>query len=282
MSIAQLTDRSMAATPNAPSIPKREKFKWSPLNDEGTFMRIDKRELRIDLTYQRDQVSEIKVVNIARDFNWHAFGALAVVMREDGFYVTDGGHRLRGAMMRDDVSKVPCLVFESAGAAQEAADYLVTNTMTSNVNAIDKFKAQLVKGDSVAQYVKEVVERSGYEICKQHGRYRTKIVSAFIKSASRSRKDFTVAFELVAEICDGDQINANLFGGIDWLVASGCKQILLKDFRDKLISLGQDAINASIIRERHLTGIGGARSSASTILKVLNKGRRTNKIEIPD
>ena len=97
LNILSKVDRSLAPVPNpnrAVAVSKRDKFDWSTGGSRGEFRWIAKNDLNIDSRYQRDQVSEAKVMEIARDWDWLLLGCISVIEREDGsLWVFDGGHQ---------------------------------------------------------------------------------------------------------------------------------------------------------------------------------------------
>lgn len=94
---------------------------------------IPKRQLRIPIDeYQRNEAAGLIAKDIALHFNRIAFGALTVIeRRENGaapaLLVADGGTRLSGALMRDDIDEVLCLVFGNLTKEQEADVFLIIN-----------------------------------------------------------------------------------------------------------------------------------------------------------
>ena len=135
----------------AASVSKREKFSWAEPCTPGTFLMIEKDALNIDGTYQREEVSKSKVLEIARDWDWKLLGTLSVIMRKDGtFWVVDGGHRCRASFFRDDIKELPCMVFEAEDEKTEAKAFVGTNTMKSSVSAYHKHRAAVKTGEPIA------------------------------------------------------------------------------------------------------------------------------------
>lgn len=170
VNILSKVDRSLAPVPNpnrAVAVSKRDKFDWSTGGSRGEFCWIAKNDLNIDSRYQRDQVSEAKVREIARDWDWLLLGCLSVIEREDNtFWVFDGGHRARAAFFRDDVNELPCMVHKVATVNEEAKAFVARNTMVSNVAAYDRYKASVCAEEPIALQVQAILNEFGLTATK--------------------------------------------------------------------------------------------------------------------
>lgn len=160
LNILSKVDRSMAPVPNrSAAVAKRDKFDWSTGGSRGVFRWIAKNDLNIDSRYQRDQVSEAKVRDIARDWDWLLLGCVSVIEREDGsLWVFDGGHRARASFFRDDVKELPCMVHKVATVNEEAKAFVARNTMVSNVAAYDRYKASVCAEEPIAISVQSILD----------------------------------------------------------------------------------------------------------------------------
>lgn len=170
LNILSKVDRSLAPVPSATkvvAVSKRDKFAWSTGGSRGEFRWIAKNDLNIDSRYQRDQVSEAKVLEIAREWDWLLLGCISVIRREDGSYwVFDGGHRTRGAFYRDDIKELPCMVHEVATVNDEAKAFVARNTMVSNVAAYDRYRASVCAEEPVALSVQSILDEFGLTASK--------------------------------------------------------------------------------------------------------------------
>lgn len=127
------------------------------------FALIPKGELKVDHAYQRG-LNEKRARRYAEDWSWAACGALKVALRPDGdWYVFDGQHRLAAALLRPDVTRLPCLVYEMATAQVEAEGFLSQATQRPMYSA-DRFKAQVIAGDPAAIVVNEIVTAAGMRV----------------------------------------------------------------------------------------------------------------------
>jgi hypothetical protein len=157
--------QELAPIPNGKAISKAEKFNWMKLGKQGKFELIPKGDINIDHAYQRDKTSMTRILAIARDFSWQAFGVLLCVRREDGtVWAFDGQHRKLAADKRSDVSKLPCLVFTADDLEQEARAFLSSNTVRGVVVSLDKYRALLTCKDKTALSVQAMVRSTGHQI----------------------------------------------------------------------------------------------------------------------
>jgi len=121
---------------------KVERYKWTKPGDRGRQCWVPVDSIRVDKSYQRDEVSLSNTLNKARGFDWAAFGSLILAERPNGnLYVVDGLQRLLAARHRGDIARVPCIVFQSDGPEQEAKHFLQANDDRKYVSATDKFRA---------------------------------------------------------------------------------------------------------------------------------------------
>ncbi len=112
---------------------------------KAKLMMIDKDKLIIPTDdYQRDESKGRLAKEIALHLDPVAFGALTVV-RENGHYnVDDGGTRLSGARMREDVKAVPCLVFPATATREQEADtFLRINKNRKRLSTDQEHHAEL-------------------------------------------------------------------------------------------------------------------------------------------
>lgn len=272
-------DKSMAPTPSAGAMPKREKYAWATESDPGEFMMVPKTDLNIDGTYQRGEVSKAKVLDIAKKWDWKLFGALSVVMREDGtLWVYDGGHRTRAAFYRDDITDLPCMVFEVKTRTDEAKAFVGANTMKSNVSAFHVYRASVKAKEPVALATQAILQKFGYEVTQDGKRsFGFSAISTLKRlveeDASLAERVFYVCTEIAIA---GEQTPASILQGLFILAKKleGKVDILAHVHKEKLVKCGIAGIEAAIRREKHIVGKGGQIVEAKAILDLINHGKR--------
>jgi len=259
--------------PAGKKVSKIERYGWILRDLPGEFMTIDKNEIQVDHSYQRNDVSQQKVAQIARSFAWAGFGAISVALRPDGsLFCFEGQHRLLAAVRRPDITTVPCMVFECESVEQEAAGFLITNEQRRNPTAIDKFKAQVQTSDKAAVHVMETLDRLGLEVS------RTAIRDGQIKCVKRcmvlcniDKDAFDKAIEVADMVCRGQQpVKEDL---VNSLFLCHRKHGLLDDrrFVRRVKDVGQKEIIESIRKTRAL-GDRGDISAREGLLRAVNKG----------
>lgn len=121
--------------------------------------------LKIDKDTQRN-VNLAQVTQIIKNFNPSSFGRLAVSKRDDGYYVTNGQHRLL-ASQKIGIAKIPCIVTanefseEKDKKKQDAQQFLEINQNVTAVRAIDKYRIGVSAEMEDWLRVKEVIESNG-------------------------------------------------------------------------------------------------------------------------
>jgi len=259
--------------------PKREKFSWAEPCSLGTFIMIKKQDLNIDGSYQRDQVSKSKVLDIARDWDWKLFGTLSVIMRKDmSFWVYDGGHRCRASFLRDDITELPCMVFQADDEKTEARAFVGANTMKSIVSAYHKHRAAVLTGEPVAVMAQSILEKNGYFAAQCSS---TKYGFAAINALLSQVKEDAVLAEKVFTACaiigqDGEPFSGELLDAmyVCQKKLEGKADIFKGEHIERLKTETLSGIESAIRREKHIAGKGGANICAKAVLDLLNKKRK--------
>lgn len=278
-------DRSLTPVPRhngeAVMIPKRNKNDWSQGGNPGQFLLINKKELNIDGRYQRSQVSEKKVRDIARQWDWILFGVVLVVQRNDGsFWVFDGGHRTRASFYRDDIHMLPCMVYSVSSANSldslpgEAKAFLGKNLMTTNVKAVDKYKAAVVANDEIALKADKLLAEIGIVVSgKANNGKQIKCIKTLLIMLERD--------EVLAKRClafcfarsEGMPISSRVMRGIFCLCYHFSGRIdILEKYGEKLARHSQREIEVRIRQMCVECGKGGETAEALALLSLINKG----------
>lgn len=144
---------------------KAYKNKEFAKEDFGVQEWLDTDKLKIDKDTQRN-VNLNQVTQIIKDFNPSSFGRIAVSKREDGYFVTNGQHRLL-ACKKIGIPKVPCIVTineckeEKDMKKQDAKQFLEINQNVTAVRAIDKYRIGVSAQMEDWLRVKDVIETNG-------------------------------------------------------------------------------------------------------------------------
>lgn len=281
--ILDKTDKSRDMVFGKTMVSKITRLKWNieACKKPGTFMMIPKESLNIDGDYQRDAVSNAKVFEIARNWNWVLFGTIIVAMRADGsFWVIEGGHRARASFYRSDISKLPCMVHALDERQEEAKAFLGSNKFKTNVSSFHEFKAAILAGDEIAVGVDDLMRSHGYTVARHSGTPRTiKCITTITRAFKDDRKITEGVFEFCKLVDDETQIPAHVFNGIFYASKACRPEVILTRDNAKKIKLagGFDSLIAEINRQKVILGKCGSIVNVRGILNILNKGRR-NKI----
>lgn len=245
--------------------------------EKGEFMHIDKREIYVDESYQR---MPGKADAIAKAFSWRAFGIISIAIRENKYIAFDGQHRVEAACMRPDITELPCMVFSSDGAHQEARDFISIQRNRRKVDAIDQFRAKLVAMDEDAMEINNIVISCGYVIARHGDRGNISALSRVeqtYKSTGGEYLRFALNWcsEFYQKKAPGLLINA--IAVVEKKMNS--KGDSLFNYSEKL------SVYEELMREINKTAVMA--NSAKTyevhevaILALINKSRRTRKISL--
>lgn len=261
-------------------VPKRSKNDWSQGGRPGLFRVIDKRDLNIDGRYQRDRVSESKVREIARKWDWVLLGVILVVERNDGTYwVFDGGHRTRASFYRDDIQMLPCMVYSMDDLSDEAKAFLGKNLMITNVNSVDKYKASVVANDDTASKAAKLLAEFGVEVRVNAVKStQIKCISTLMSMLEKNEELAKRCFVFVLGRSDESPVSAEVMRGLFALSQRLQSRLdVLDEFGEKLARHSQREMLVRIRQMRAECGKGGEKVEALALLSLINKGRR-NKL----
>lgn len=283
MNILNKEDRSMAPMPSRSSTSKRTKFDWSTGGTVGEFQWIHKNDLNIDGRYQREECSHVKVMEIARSWDWLLLGVVSVIRRGDGTYwVFDGGHRTRAAFYRDDVGELPCMVHEVDNVNEEAKAFVARNTMVSNVAAYDRFRASVCASEPTAVKVNALLNEFGLTVVKCGTKAGTimcvgalqRIVEEDYESA---RKVLAFCLSIAGEYSVVGKVLLAMFA----LQQRFRPQIdIIERYREKLSRHSQREIEVKISQfVAECGGKSGSTIHAKAILELINYKNKTHRLE---
>lgn len=280
--ILDKSDKSVAPIPprgnSSPAgCSKRLKFDWSQGSQPGTFMMLPKQQLNIDGRYQRDSVSETKVLQIARRWDWMLIGVVIVVRRSDGtFWVVDGGHRTRASFYRDDVTEMPCMVYELDAVSDEAKAFLGKNLMVTNVSSVDKHKAAVCAEDDTALIAAKILDSLGIEVANAATTFnQLKCINTFTNMVRVDQALARRVLVFVLQQTEGKAASSIVLRGIFALCIRLRDRVdVLSKYGDKLARHSQKEMEVRIRQMRAECGKGGEKVEALAMLSLINKGSR--------
>lgn len=276
VNILDRSDRSLPDFRGAKTrIPQRTKNNWSQGGKQGRFCMVDKNDLNIDGRYQRSQVSEAKVLEIARNWDWALLGVVLVVERNDGTYwVFDGGHRTRATFYRDDIQALPCMVYSMDELSEEAKAFLGKNLMITNVSSVDKYKAAVVAKDDTACKASKLLADVGIEVTASSK--SAKKLTCIGTLLTMIDKDEALAKRcLLFCVGQAEAVNVSciVMRGVFALCHHFADRVdVLDKFGEKLARHSQAEMLVRIRQMRAECGKGGEKVEALALLSLINKG----------
>lgn len=272
----------LAPTPSGASVPKRVKFGWSAPGDVGEFLLIDKNQINIDHANYQRAYSHGRSVLMARRFSWRRFEVIIVALRNDGSYwVIEGQHRLKAAMLRDDVTLVPCLVFLVDDIKEEAKTFVDIGTGSKALTSLDKFQPAITAGDESAILVNDLLVASDYRPNSTSSAGSVKCLKTLVKLAKEDAEALKELWPLLVQVHAGKAIHQRLVEGLAYLHKSSGGRILKDPYRRRLVARGRDNLIADANKAAQAYSTGGAKVWAAGIAGQMSKGLRDeNKILI--
>lgn len=256
-------------------------YGWVIRNSPGTMDNIPKNSLVIGAEYQRE-ANRAKVLEIAGAWDWLACGAVVVAKVSGKFRVIDGQHRVLAARKRSDIDTLPCLIFQTAGIAEEARGFLALNTLNKPVSAIDKHKARLIAEEPVALKIQRTLDRLGLNLSKTAsgpGQF-----GAIAWANRRAVEDYENFDRLMGTLADitrdaGVPVAEKLADGLWYLDRHLSGGIYERRVIERIKHVGAEKLLDGALRASAYFARGGARVFATGMLEVLNKGLH-RKIEL--
>lgn len=257
---------------------KIERYGWTVKDAPGKYIQIDKGDLHIDKSYQRN-VRPRKVAQMVGEWSWLACGALSVVLRDSKYFVLDGGHRLAAAEKRADIRKLPCLVFEIDDIRKEADSFLVSNTMRASMYGYEKINARALRGDKEILAIIELLESTGHFIGSKSKGKEVACIELLLNSYSADAETTQSLWPICVEIHNNHPIHGDIWRGLFYLQT--VKGIKIERYLAKLKLVGRDELLQSIQKAKAFLGAGGVKPCAVGIANIINyRLMEANRIEI--
>lgn len=264
---------------------KVDRYGWTLQDKIGQLEWIDKGRLYVDHTYQRDNINDHRVLEIAQAWSWIACAILVVARRIDGsLWVVDGQHRKLAADRREDIRQLPCIIFDVADIKEEAQGYLRNNTLKSPIKTLDRFKALIVTGDPAATEISRLISDAGYKLTNAGTSTMTcNCPATLMRCLNNNRVAFLSVWPLIIKVHDRSKLSDRLVQAIVYLEAYllkvQCGQSLLdRHNSDRLAELGLASLEREMQKASSYYSKGGARVWADGIANALNWKRKSRRL----
>lgn len=247
------------------------------------FALIPKEQLAVDHDYQRG-LSTKRIREGAANWSWAACGGLKVALRPSGdWYVFDGQHRLAMAMLREDVTALPCLIYEMETVVDEAVGFL-SQTSAKPMSVVDRFRAMLIARDPTALIVKGIMdsEKLTLRAGVKPGDRAMGCAAELLKWAREDPAALRRLFPILSGIINrGGMVSDRILRGLMHLeqrIAGG--SLTEKRWRARIATLSYQTLTDAISSSCALEGNGNARACALGILSAINRGLK-NRLLVP-
>lgn len=263
--------------PNKGSVSKVSQYDWGDPGPMGEFQLLHKDSLIVDLEYQRDLVAS-HTYRIAREFSWDKFAAIVVNRRPDGKYVViEGQNRVGACKLRDDVTYVPCMVFDMASKVEEAQTFHDINQGRVGLKSVEKWRAQLMMGDVATVMIDSLVREAGMKIGT--GSNDIQCVRALVRQYRNGPEAFTRVWPIIIKLCKGDVVREGEVCGITWVERNLPEGVSISDkqWNRKFIPANLATLRQHIADHRRLGG--NERAAGEAVLAFINYGLK-NRLEL--
>ena len=240
---------------------KVEHYGWTIEDTPGQLTWLKKSELLIDHSYQRS-AKPGRVLKIVQNWSWLACGVIIVAKRlDDGkwrHFVIDGQHRVLASLKRSDIDTLPCLVFHTKSAVEEAAGFYDANTNRRMPTSIEKWRAMLLARDESAMIVDDLITSIGRSVASVSGPTGVRCLSSMLRAVSA----------LHERVFEGlFYIERNLPAG---------QSLTDRRWQDRVIRTGFENLLAAANRAAGFYSKGGPKIYATGMLEQLNRGCRVH------
>ena len=258
---------------------KVEQYKWLMTGAPGELVYLAKTVLEIDHNYQR-HAKNVRVLKLAKRWNWLACGVLTVAKRGDRYYVVDGQHRLMAALKRGDIERLPCLVFESVEMRDEAVAFRDANRERRPITTFEQWNADLVAQDEATLFAHEIITNSGRTPSQTASPGTVRCLSSIVSAARTSRDELGRVWPLAVQVCAGNALHERVFGALMYLECNLVEgqSVADKRWREKLVKLGYKGMLDASQRAAAFYAKGGPKVWALGVMQELNKGNRTHTL----
>lgn len=272
---------------------KVDVYKWNKVGAQGKFMMLKKEILNLDLKYQREIDSRLRVAAIAKGFDWALFGVILVAFTGAQYFIIDGGHRWRGACRRDDVKELPCLVFDLKEISDAARIFYNYNNQRKTVTTFDNHKAALAgEGkffeSELAIKAEKLVTKYGYSFVKatsgkngSYDQFKTASIKSIYKMIDSDENLADKCFSILAKTAEGGDIQQREISGLFYLMITNRGVDFMTFPLENMVKAGMTEIRETISRFVLYKGKGGEKVYAEALLEIVNRGQSKNKVFIP-
>jgi hypothetical protein len=127
-------------------------------------------DIQVDPGYQR-HIKHAHLRRMVNGFDWNLFFAIGVNQRsEGGLYVFDGQHRVMAAReCFGEDERVPAIIMHGLCRDEEARLFYALQTTRSPLFPIDRFNAQVERGELPALEIQRIVQENGFSLINQAG-----------------------------------------------------------------------------------------------------------------
>lgn len=263
-------------------ITKVDRYGWTVQDIPGEMRMISKHELHVDRTYQRN-TNEAKLIHIAKEWSWIACGAIVVANREGVLFVIDGQHRVMAAKKRADITNLPCIMFRTTGAQQEAKGFLTAQTQRKAVTAAEKLRALITVADPAAMMLQELIEMAGRTPSGGGGPTGVKCVGVLLRWANKEPEILRHVWPLIAEVSQGKTLHERIVDGllhIETRLPPGVS-LMDKEWRRRVNKTGVESLLDGAAKAAALYAKGGPKVWATGMIEAINRGHR-NRLELAE
>lgn len=259
---------------------KVEQYKWIIKGVPGELAWLSKHVLQVDHAYQRI-AKDARVLKLARRWNWLACGVLTVALRGDVYYVVEGQHRLLAALRRNDIERLPCVVFRSVSVHDEAVAFRDANKERRPLNTFEQWNADLVAADEPTVFAQALITQAGRVPAATAGPGLVRCLSALVAAARQSREELVRVWPLAVQLCEGHALHERVFGALMYLECNlDGQSVAGRPWRERCVRIGYKGMLDASQRAAAFYAKGGPKVWALGVMQELNKGMRTNQLTL--
>lgn len=259
-------------TESTRGVDKTRRYGWITRGMKGVLMWLDKSMLLVDPVYQRNAIAQ-KVADITANWSWVACGVIVVAKRGNLYYVIDGQHRVVSAFRINEITDLPCIVFEIDDVKDEAKAFLDLNTGRKPVSSLGKFKAMITSGDQTSIFVNNVLVDLGVSLkaCVSKPGEMASVEWA-TRRAAEDRAAFLAVMKLAVELSVDMPIKGKLLDGLWYINANYEGGLADKRLVARLRQIGGSRLFNAATKAAAYYSRGGQAVWAKGMMEEVNRG----------
>lgn len=249
---------------------------------QGAFNYLPKEDIFSEEKYNRPP-NKVRVAKMVKNFSNVAFGVLRVSHRDGKYWVIEGNNRLCAAKKREDITHVPCLIFEGLSLKQEATAWSQCNLDRKNPSYAERINSLILQGDEAAILTKKLANKAGRIIANNSSKDTLSCIASMLRRTRNMPFIIERIWPLLTELTKDGILQTRHVEGFCFLENSLIenRSLMDSDIYDLIIKIGPERLLRVANNAAAELGQGRDYIWGGAMLREINKSlRKKLKLEI--